>query len=72
MDKNFIERNPLSDGTHGLNCTIISKKISILIQMVDATINRVMAGFKPRMGQMVKTQELWQKVVLDFRMSTIR
>lgn len=33
-------------------------------EMVDATINRVMASFKPRMGQIVRTQELWQKVGL--------
>lgn len=33
-------------------------------EVVDATINRVMADFKPRMGQVVKTQELWQKVGL--------
>lgn len=33
-------------------------------EVVDATINRVMADFKSRMGQVVKTQELWQKVGL--------
>jgi hypothetical protein len=40
------------------------EKYNIDSDMVDATINRVMASFKPRVGQIVKTQELWQKVGL--------
>lgn len=39
-------------------------KYNIDSEIVDTTINRVMADFKPRMGQIVKTQELWQKVGL--------
>jgi hypothetical protein len=33
-------------------------------EMINATIYRVMANFKPRKGQIVRTQELWQKVGL--------
>lgn len=39
-------------------------KYSIDSNVVDQIINRVIADFKPRAGQIVRTQELWQKVGL--------
>lgn len=32
---------------------------------VDMQIHQTMAAFRPRMGKIIKTQELWQKVGLD-------
>ncbi|NLE02126.1 MAG: hypothetical protein GX640_19875 [Fibrobacter sp.] len=39
-------------------------KFNMESYQVDETISRAMADFKPRQGQVIKTQELWQKVGL--------
>lgn len=65
MENSFIERttsfrwNSRSELYH-----YFKENFDIDSEMVDSAINRVMADFKPRMGQIVRTQELWQKVGL--------
>jgi hypothetical protein len=65
MNKNFIERTSSFRWNSRLELyQYFKENFNIDSEMVDATINRVMASFKPRMGQIVRTQELWQKVGL--------
>ena len=37
-------------------------KYGLSKEQVDNEIDRVMAKFRPRKGQVIRTQELWQKV----------
>ena len=50
MDKNFIERTSSFRWNSRLELyQYFKENFNIDSEMVDATINRVMAGFKPRM-----------------------
>lgn len=65
MNKDIVERTSCFRWNSRFELyQYFKENFNIDSEMVDATINRVMAGFKPRMGQIVKTQELWQKVGL--------